>query len=617
MQLNCLQNSFACKMNFGKALTGREEKDLSKTVQNALSALDVDDGVRIFKVFQTALPDEKNQHLGIGKLNSKAAIDYLKFMALYTASNAVKIYPAGKFPNEPRFKNYYCPYERFASVPGADNINFFKLCSDKYGNLLSKDDIKPYVLGDNPEDVNYEHELDLKEGADNKLIEIAYYNMNHNKTESSEKLKSEFIKYKENLKSDALDRLAIVPFIKESDPDLFKDFSNSIQKQNRYENYKKQYAEEIDIFKFASFLAVKNIQEAKDKLNAEGLELYGDCPIGFSKDETIAFPDAFYPENITPGWGFRAIKYNDILKSGTEANKLFKEKISWHLENFDGIRFDVGWQYFNPKFIKLDSNGNHSGYPLNIAEGAVIDFIEKTAKEIKGESYDTKKLMYECDAGPEDFSLYDWNSGKPVLRNVLKGRTPVITTVYEGLGWGSPIFHQNAGLKDFMIGTNNHDSTPLRMLAEDEVDDKGNAVVELEEIRKNNIEALSRNLNMDRDRLNNPKDFVNAKFAELFQAKNHFLFFNDVVGNKMRLDRESIDPENYRYKIKDDYEKRYHEALQNGYGFNLPEVLKTAMKARNLDIQNPEIYEKLEKYSNILKEKGALTKKEAEKQQNG
>ena len=612
MQIGRLQNSFACKINFGRALTSKEEKDLNKTTEDALKALGTNNGVRILKVFQTALPNMENQNLGIGRLNSKAAIDYLKFMSLYTGSNAVKIYPAGRFPREPRFENYYCPYERFASIPGVDNINYFKLCSDKYGKLLSEDDIRPFVINDNLEYVDYENELDLKNGADVKLIEKAYYNMEHNETESSKKLKDEFNKYKENLNSDIQDRLAIVPFIKKTDPDLFKNFKTSAEKQKRFEEYKKQYSKEIDIFKFASFLAVKNIQEAKSALNANNLELYGDCPIGFSEDETIAFPDAFYPEDITPGWGFRAIKYDDILKEGTEANKLFREKLSWHIENFDGIRFDVGWQYFNPRFVKLNSDGNTSKFPLKINEGAIIDFIEKTAKEIKGENFDTTKLMYECDAGAEDFSMYNWDNGKPEVRSVLKGRTPVITTVYESLGWGSPRFHQTAGLKNFMIGTNNHDSTPLRILAEDKTDDRGDMVAELDEIRKNNIEALSKNLNINKELLENPQVFMNAKFAELFQAKNHFLFFNDVMGNKARLDRESSDPENYRYKISDKYEQNYHKALQNELGFNLPEALKTAMKAEKLDIKNPEIYKKLEKYSHILKEKGALTKKEAE-----
>ncbi|MBQ8475845.1 hypothetical protein IJ531_02170, partial [bacterium] len=312
------------------------------------------------------------------------------------------------------------------------------------------------------------------------------------------------------------------------------------------------------------------------------------------------------------GWGFRAIRYDEITKENSPANRLFKEKINWHLENFDGIRFDVGWQYFAPKLYRILADDEKEPFPVHIREGEIVNYIEQLAKEIKGKNYDTKKLMYECDAGPEDFSMFKWVNKKPFVKSYMQNRTPVITTVYESTGWGNPRFYQYARLNDYMIGTNNHDSTPLRMLAEGDYDDKGNEVVELKGIREGNIEALSQSLRLDKDWLSNPDNYTAAKFAELFQAKNHFLFFNDVIGNNYRLDHEGTSADDYRLKITNDYEKQYHLALQNNKGFNLAESLAIAMRAQHLDITKPELYRKIENYSKILKQKGALTRKEAD-----
>lgn len=595
-------------LSFGRALKSCEQKDFADTVGEAKKALQIDDGISMFKVFAQSLPQKDSENTGIGKINSHEAIDYLKFMTLYTGSNAVKIYPITQMPNKLRFNNYYCPYERFATTIGEDNINFFKLREEKYAKLLCDDELNRYAkLSDKKDTIDYENELDSAQGIDKKLLEIAYNNMLDK--DSAKKIRQEFEEYKKSLKTDSLDRLAIVPFIKENNPDLFKNIENDKNKQAEFENYKQKYEKEIDIYKFGKFLALKNLKEAKETLEAQGIELYGDCPIGFSEDELIAFPDAFYPENITPGWGFRAPIYEDIAKENSPAQRLFKEKIGFYLENFDGIRFDVGWMYITPRLFEDDMPKK-----LDIKDD-IIKFIEKTAKEIKGENYDTRKLMYECDAGADDFQMFDWQDGEPALLDKMRNVTPIVTTVYEnahGFGYGHPDFYKNAGLESFMIGTNNQDSTPLRMLAEDDFDDRGNEIVDLDPIREENVDALRKTLKLNPKYLRNPKNFVKAKFAQLFLAKNHFVFFNDVMGNKERTDAESSDPKNYRIKITNDYEREYHKALQQGYGFNLAESLRLAMRAKGADEIYPVLYQKICYYSKLLAQEGPTTRAEAD-----
>ena len=600
---------------FGRALTSAEEKDFKQITDEAMQLLGKDDGMRIFKVFQTSLPNEQEQNLGVGKLNSDIAIDCLKFNALYTGSNIVKIFPAGQIPSRLRFHNYFCPYERSATVVGEDNINLFKLTGEDYGCLLSQDDILPFTLPNRLSYVNYENELDEKTGVALSLISKAYENMQQADTIERVAIKKEFEEFKASNKSDTMDRLAIAPFVRNIEPDLFLGIDTSKEKQQKFETYKNQYEKEIDVFKFGKFLALKNLSEAKSELNKNNLELFGDCPIGFTEDEVYCFPEAFYPQNITPGWGFRAIKYEEITKSGTIANRLFTEKIKWHMEAFDGIRFDVGWQYFRPCLNKIDDKGNSTKFSIDVGN-KIIEYIEQTAKSIKGEDFDLKKLMYEADAGIDDFQIFDWENGVATPRKNVDGKTLVLTDVYEhayGAGWGNPTFFQKAGLNDYVLGTNNHDGIPLCALAECDDDFFKKQGVNIQEMKKNNIDALSKSLGLSKSFLQKPKNFIRAKFAELFLAKNHFVFFNDVVGNKERMDTHCPEPSNYRYKVSNDYEKEYHTALQNKVGFNLAESLRLAMRAKGVDKSNPILYKKIEYYSKLLYEKGPKTKAEAEK----
>ena len=357
------------------------------------------------------------------------------------------------------------------------------------------------------------------------------------------------------------------------------------------------------------------LNEGKQELNKNGLELFGDCPIGFSEDEVFCFPEAFYPPNITPGWGFRAIKYEDIPKTGTVANRLFTEKIKWHIENFDGIRFDVGWQYFRPSLKQVDKKGNSKKFAINVGN-SIIDYIEQIAKTIKGDEFPLKKLMYEADAGADDFQIFDWKNGKAIARANVEDKMLVLTDVYEhanGVGWGNPEFFQKAGLKDYVLGTDNHDGIPLRALAECDDAFFKKQGINIEEMKENNIGALSKSLGIKKSTLQNSKNFIKAKFAELFQAKNYFIFFNDVIGNKERMDTHAPEPSNYRYKIGNDYEKEYHSALQEQVGFNLAESLRIAMKSKGIDKLNPQLYKQIDYYSKLLYSKGPKTKADAEK----
>ena len=308
----------------------------------------------------------------------------------------------------------------------------------------------------------------------------------------------------------------------------------------------------------------------------------------------------------------------EALKKGTPANTLFSNKIRHHIRNYDGIRFDVGWLYIKPNLKDFSDPNNIQKYKLDMGD-KILKFIENIAYEEKGPNYDTKKLMYESDAGADDYRLFDYSSGKPVVNPNLIGRTSILHTLYEsaeGDGWGNPQFFDKFGLKDYIIGTNNHDGTPLRAVAEDDVDVNGVHRIYLFQLREHSKRTLKKSLNLSEEetkKLDNPNDFVKAKFGELFTTKNRFLFFNDVMGNKKRLKEEgTVDPMNYRMRISDDYERKFDAALQKNQGFNLMESLRIAMKSKRLDESNPELYSKVKNYADYLSKECPKTRAEAE-----
>ena len=88
----------------------------------------------------------------------------------------------------------------------------------------------------------------------------------------------------------------------------------------------------------------------------------------------------------------------------------------------------------------------------------------------------------------------------------------------------------------------------------------------------------------------------------------------DFFGRNEQFDSQIANSrKNYRYRISSDYEKEFHGAIQKGFGFNVYNSLAMAMKARSLDKVNPELYQKLLKFSDILKHEGVKTEAEANK----
>ena len=82
------------------------------------------------------------------------------------------------------------------------------------------------------------------------------------------------------------------------------------------------------------------------------------------------------------------------------------------------------------------------------------------------------------------------------------------------------------------------------------------------------------------------------------------MFFMDVFGRNEQFDSQiNNSRKNYRYMVESNYKEQFFKTLEEGNGLNIMESLAMAMRARNLDKTNPDLYNNLIKYSSILKEK--------------
>ncbi len=425
--------------------------------------------------------------------------------------------------------------------------------------------------------------------------------------------------------NDMYTRLAIAPFVKEgsisyltgetgdfgqdeiwsSGADFFRNFDvnpDSLSEEERrkyylkkekYEVIKQEYKDEIDYFKFKQFIAHKQLKDSKEALNKQGIKLFSDSLIGFSHWETFVYPDAFM-KGAGGRMGLPVLNYFEIQNPESPAYKLLEQKFKYNLDNYDGVRMDVGWSYINTVY---QINGQDRFKWLG---DSVTRMFEKWAKEVKGPDWDLRNIVYEFDNAGELKPFVMENKGKPEqtptrpiyeLEN-LPGMA-VFTTEYEhndinrnGAGWMNSHFLQNnvhLNPDKYILGTNNHDGTPLKILSTAQ-DSK------YQNTRNKNVGALMRIYNnYNAFNFEDAKKFMKAKFGELFTTKNQFLFFMDVFGKSQRVDSHNGNgwgendwgTEDFRKRLSKNPEKEYHRALQDGWGFNLPNSLALAMEAKD------------------------------------
>ena len=565
MKVSAIKSS----VSFGAAIAPNE-LDEFKRVQTEAKKLVGQTGKSIFIVHDACLPQSINRNTGTANLASRESLDFLKYMQTYTGCNMIEVLPQGQYGNS-LGSGLYCAYTGTAFSLGNNQISPALLTTDRYGKLLTTDEFSRIVKANNLSDsdsiVNYQNVMS-NDGEQNKVLKIAH--------------------------------------------ERFKQLDDSNDLKIRYENYIKEndewlkipnsYESDIDFYKFKQFLADSHLKDAKTEINKLGMKLCGDCLINFSADERAAFPKAFL-ENEYIGnadWKIPSLDYEQLTDPTSDAAKLLKMKVQLFAKRYDAIRFDVGWAYLNP--LVTTSDGVTHGKDLG---DNVLKFIENAVKEVKGEDFDLKDLMYEFEGGRE------FKEQSAELLDAAKKRVKIYSSTHmhdnEFDIWGSNHAFLKRGWDPdyFVIGPGNHDPQPLKQIALDMPD------LSVPEGHRHYKEAaanaLAKIFGVQQETLNDPVEFAKAKWAEPMTARNNQMFYMDVFGRQERFNMQNLNlvndsskglsaRKNFAYKIPFNYESDYHKAVTEGFGFNIMDSLERVFKLKGFDKSHSELYQKIVKF---------------------
>ena len=560
------------KISFGRALTTQEMQQFTDVSNNAKQKLG-NVGKSILIVPDTCLPQAESNNTGVGNISAEESQHFFDFMKKYLNINMVEVLPPGEIV--PSTKKFYSSYTSTALSLGSQQVNLKLLTQPEYGNILTLEEFNNVVKSNtrvNKENiVNFENVTGFY-SEHNKALRKAFERFKFSNNLKS--LKDDF----ENYKSENADWLEpkglFSSLVKENkstnwhswnDNDKNLMHSHSNESAQRIAELKSKYADDIDFFKFKQFIADKHLKTGRELLNNKGIKLTGDCLIGFSQDEVWANQSAFEKGAYVglTQWGLPALNYDTIKDENSASAKLLKRKVELFARRYDTIRFDVAWAYVAPRITPE----GHKTYGAPKYQGnAVLEMIERTVKSVKGEKFNIKDLLYEFDAGVEEFSMFEGN----MLIEPLRNRTKVLGSTYMGYDWGSndAFLKRGFGEDNFVMGVGNHDPQPLRQIAYNMPDEvlSGNGQIIKNYHKEGQIEPLARILKLDPENIRNPIEFMKAKFAESLMAKHHQFFYMDVFGREERFDSQGLNGElNYRYKINENFEKEYHTAVQEGH----------------------------------------------------
>ena len=562
--------NFSTELCFQRRLTPKEEAEYSDVLKQAKSKVG-NQGKSILIVPFASLPENDTKITGMGNAASKESADFFEFAKKYWGINEIQFLPIGQY----HLNNGHCPVYSGSSMDFGNHVINIE-------DFASKEQLERIVKANNIKDkVNFKNII-LPSSAQEQVVKEIYESM-------PDSMKSEFEKFKAD-SPEILKRKNIFRALRDHyftydlsrwehiDANLFNESVVSLaEREKRLAEIKSKLGKEIDLYEFKQFLAQKSFDKAKNNLHSKGLKVTGDMLTGFSYDEVWAMPKAFI-KNSTIDWGLPALN-----GEAPEAEAMLREKVRFYAKNFDGIRVDASWTYVEPNV-----HDNVTGIKTKKNYGdKLLNIIDNEFRKIKGSKYNKSDIIHEFVANIMDFDIYSGSRLKPFVEDRLK--------IYTSDGMSSDSGSNSAFLKmgwdknSFIVGARNHDSAPIEVVEEQ-------------------VNLLSKILNIEPDKLRNKNEFVKAKLAEPMSAYHNFMFFMDALGLKGRYKDNSDKTLDYTTKIKSTYQDDYFRALERSEGFNPMDALEKSFVAQGLDKKESALFKKIVKYRKILQEKESSSK---------
>ncbi len=602
---------------FGRALTSKEKKEYEKVQQEARKYLGTDKTTAT--IFDFSIPSLEHD-TGIGTGFSQEAQDLAALLKAMCGVNSIQFQPQGEISNFVR-----SPYSGTGFSLGSHIIDLTKLTDKSYGSLLTEDDLNSSYMNriTNHETVNYDNVF--AQDGQKAMLKKAYKKFEQLGGHSE--LKREFKAFKKEnaywLEKDALYEAAAAA---NGSGDMrtwsYTDqnvFASKEGNRSRIAELKCVCDESgnnvVDFEEFVQFIADKQQKESKAEFNKQGIDIYGDCQIGFSQKDFWAHKSAFYP-NYEFGCDIGDGKYScwspaiNFDKIDGEAGELLYNKFNLFFKRYDGVRIDAAWQLINPTICEpwhnngnpvFDNNGNKLGRKLdhqpkvgNNGRHIMEDIILKAA--------DSNNI-------PRDKVFLELLGGNsyPSLDAVKdSGATLIHITRYGGENWGRVKYYeakgdnkyQNMKPGDYTIGPGTHDDY---------------SVLEQVENGKERAGYLSQDLHLNKHELENSQSKLSeAVFAELFTTKNQFATLPDILGSRRRINVPNTVDGNWSYRASQDYEREYYQNLSNGKGLNTADAYSKAIKAKQ-NGRTSALTNTLDYFAGILRQKGPMTTKDADR----
>lgn len=570
-------------LNFKRRLTSSEEADFYSTLQKGKEKIG-NTGHTALIIPSPSLPQEYNT--GVGHFLDKEGIKFLDFAKQYWGINTIQLLPEGNYGV--RREGIFLPYSGSSFSLGDQLINLELLTKNEYAKLLSKEDLKN-ILSRQENKVDFENVL-LEKSPVDKVLRNAYKELLKSDTEEKKQLLEKINIYSKENKEWIEPKALYKIFTEKNGTKYFNDWNSkerdlynekivSVKEREKIiETLKTSgFREEFGFEEFKQFLAEDHLAKTRKMLNDKGMKLSGDMLVGFSREEVWSNPNAFY-KDFCLKWKLPALNFENI-----EAENLLRNKVNKFANRYDDIRIDAAWTYISQP-LKNISTKERIQKELGIK---FLNIVEDEILRVKGLNYDLENIMYEFLTDPKEFNIFEGFTIKEFLRN----KTKIITSYDCSDNWGTVSAFKNQGWKDgsYILGATNHDSRPLRQEFKELLGVEGQ------------ISALSKIFNIPTERLNNEREFIQAKLAEPMRSKHNMIFFTEALNIADRYKDNLNRAEDYRVKISKNYQDEYFKSLEKGEGFNIMDTLEKNFVAEGLDKKEPELYKKIQKYNKILK----------------
>lgn len=595
-------------ISFKRRLTQSEEKDYTQNaIKPALDYLGTEEVAMI--IHGTSYP-ESDLDIGVGSPYGKVAAQLMPFEMLH-GFNSNQLGPVGVI----RDPQHISPYKSTVSTRNYLFIDFNKLATDEYANILPKEVVESVFNKTASNGENYSYSQ-FQEAFANYDYCIKYANHNFKKKlqdndPNAIRLNEEFKKFRKE-KGDVVYKDALFDVLSNlyntqdftKWDDIDRDLISLLNQKDpaaksRYQKVIFRSRDDFESYVLGQFLLDKQINENTKLRKSLGYKYISDLLVGFSPSDEWANQDLFlkdYRMGCPNGgeygpqlWDVPVLDpkrlFNDDGTLGP-AGIYLKKKLDSSLDDFDNVRIDHALGLIDPYIYDRNSvvisNGqidlgkfranNISNMPNVDPDGKYRLILEKIIlPSLKEHGLAKDDPVWEdlCAATPLFNSIYHDKYKLPGLTQLewMRGEN-----YRQTKNWG-------------LVGS--HDSDPA------------NLMIKKDWVRANdawNIFYLAGLLNANPARSKYRDEFcksieqndsqrVKAKFAELFlTCKKVQISFADFFGiNKTYNKGGSENDTNWKLRLNKDYEDTYYKNLASEHptAINMPEVLKMAVQAKS------------------------------------